>query len=319
MKTSKRWLAALGAALLLSGCGGAATSERSRVVMIAKSTTTEFWRAVFTGAEAAAVEYNLELTILGPETEEDFETQNEMIAEAVADGAEALVFSAIDFEGNAAAIESAAAQGVKIVVIDSDVNASSVATYIGTDNYAAGRMAADAALQAVDGPLTVGLVNYDVNSANGQLREQGTRDALEESGRAVVASVINTMAEAESARVDTLRLLDAHPEINVLIAFNEPTSVGAARALSERTLQDAVSLVGFDSNVETVDGLQTGVVDALIVQNTYAMGYLGVESAHKLIAGQGTALPPTVDTSTRIIDRSNMFTIDGQKTLFAFE
>ncbi|MGN0983419.1 MAG: substrate-binding domain-containing protein [Gemmiger sp.] len=319
MKTSKRMLAALAAALLLSGCGAGAPSERSRVAMIVKSTTTEFWRAVFTGAEAAAVEYNLELTILGPETEEDFETQNEMIAEAVENGAEALVFSAIDFEGNAAAIESAAAQGVKIVVIDSDVNADSVAIYIGTDNYAAGRMAAEAALQRGDGPLTVGLVNYDVNSANGQLREQGARDALEESGRAVVAAVINTMAEAESACADTLRLLEAHPEINVLIAFNEPTSVGAARALAERSLQDTVSLVGFDSNVETVDALQTGVVDALIVQNTYAMGYLGVESAYKLLAGQAASQPSTVDTSTRIIDRNNMFTIDGQKTLFAFE
>ena len=68
-----------------------------------------------------------------------------------------------------------------------------------------------------------------------------------------------------------------------------------------------------------MDGLQTGLVDALIVQNTYAMGYLGVESAYRLLTGQGGSMLRTVDTATRIITRENMFTIDGQKALFAFE
>lgn len=64
-------------------------------------------------------------------------------------------------------------------------------------------------------------------------------------------------------------------------------------------LSEDVFLVGFDSNVATVDGLQGGRVDALIVQNPYAMGYLGVESAYKLLSGQGSSLERTVDTSTK--------------------
>ena len=84
-------------------------------------------------------------------------------------------------------------------------------------------------------------------------------------------------------------------------------------------LSEDVFLVGFDSNVATVDGLQEGSVDALIVQNPYAMGYLGVESAYKLLSGQGSSLERTVDTSTKIVDRRNLFTMDSQKALFAFE
>ena len=42
---------------------------------MAKSTQTDFWKAVFVGAQAAATEYNMDLTIDGPETEEDYETQ----------------------------------------------------------------------------------------------------------------------------------------------------------------------------------------------------------------------------------------------------
>ena len=307
-------------ALALGGCAAAApTGARHRVAIVAKSTRTEFWLSVFAGAQAAAAEYNVELDISGPETEEDYETQNRMVAEAVDAGAEALVFSAIDYENNAAAIDAAAAAGVRIVAIDSNVDSAAVQTYIGTDNYAAGQMAAQAALDAVDGELTVGIVNYDISSANGQERERGARDLFEESGRAQVAARINTLAEAGRAQADTEELLRAHPDINVLLAFKEPTSVGAAAAVAAQDLSDAVFLVGFDSNLATVEGLQNGSVDALIVQNPYAMGYLGVESAYRLLSGQGGSLAPTVDTATSIVDLENLFTMDSQKALFAFE
>ena len=323
MRRNRLLALALGAALALtclSACGGEQESgQRHKVVLVAKSTQTEFWLSVFAGAQAAAAEYNVELTTMGPETEEDYETQNRMVAEAVADGAEALVFSAIDYENNAAAVDAAGQAGVKIVSIDSGVDSDQVGTYIGTDNYAAGRMAAQAALEGVEGELVVGLVNYDESTANGQERERGVRDALTESGRARVAASVTTLVEAGRAQTDTADLLRNNPEINAVFAFNEPTSVGAARAVAELGLSDEVFLVGFDSNVATIDGLQEGSVDALIVQNPYAMGYLGVESAYQLLSGQGAGLEPTVDTATQIVNRGNLFSLDSQKALFAFE
>ena len=321
MKRSKCALICAAAVLaMLCSCASAApVAEQHTVALIVKSTETEFWLSVFAGAEAAAAEYNAKLTVVGPETEEDYETQNAMVEQAVEKGAQAIVFSAIDYENNATAIDAAAAAGVKIVAIDSSVDSSAVSTYIGTDNYAAGRMAALAALERVEGDLKVGIVNYDVSSANGQEREEGAVDEFKESGRAEIVSVINTLAEAVHAQADTAALLMDHPEINVLLAFNEPTSVGAANAVRELGLSDDVFLVGFDSNVATVDGLQEGSVDALVVQNPYAMGYLGVEAACKMLSGQGGSLETTVDTATRVVDRKNLFTMDSQKALFAFE
>ena len=305
---------------LLCGCGGEQdASQRHSVALVVKSTQSEFFRSVFAGAEAAAAEYNLELSIAGPETEEDYETQNRLIAEVVRAGAEAIVFSAIDQEENAAAIDAAAQAGLQIVTIDSSVDSDQVSTYIGTNNYAAGQMAADAVLDRVSGPLYVGVVNYDVGTANGQERERGASDAFAESGRAEITAVVNTLTEAGRAQADTAALLTDHPEINVLLALNEPTSVGAAQAVKALGRSEEIFFVGFDSNVVTVDGLQDGCVDALVVQNPYAMGYLGVESAYQLLTGQGGAPDETVDTSTRVVDRDNLFTLDSQKALFSFE
>ena len=319
MRRNKRLALCLALLLILSGCAAGAEPVRHKVALVAKSTQTEFWLSVFAGAEAAAAEYNLELTTMGPAAEEDYEAQNQMIAGAVADGAEALVFSAINFTENAPAVDAAAQAGVKVVSIDSGVDSAQVGAYIGTDNYAAGRMAAQAALEQVEGALRVGLVNYDEGTANGQQREQGAVDALTESGRAEVCAAVTTLVDADQAQADAAALLREHPEVNVLITFNEPTSVGGARAVEALGLEEEVFFVGFDSNVVTVDALQAGSVDALIVQNPYAMGYLGVESAYQLLSGRGGELPPVVDTSTQIVYRSNLFTLDSQKALFAFE
>lgn len=325
MRRNKLW-ALLTAAALLAACLGscgrqepAPASTRHKVALVGKSQTSEFFRSVYAGAQAAATEYNLELTISSPEAEEDYETQNQLVADAVAAGAEALVFSAADYENSAQAIDEAAAQGVRIVAIDSNVHSKAVETYIGTDNHAAGQMAAQAALDGMSGKLVVGIINYDVRSANGQGREQGARETFEDSGRARVAAVVNTLAESGQAQADTTAMLERHPEINVVLAFNEPTSVGAAAAVAQMGLSSRVYLVGFDSNVATVEGLQNGSVDALVVQNPYAMGYMGVESAYQLLAGQGGRLPDTMDTSTRVVTLDNMFSMDSQKALFAFQ
>lgn len=183
-------LAACLSALLLAGCAAsptpAPTTTRYHVAMIAKSTSTEFWSAVFAGAEAAATEYNMDLTITGSESEEDYSSQNDLIEKAVEEGAQAIIFSASDYQKNAAAIDAAADKGVCIVVVDSAVNSSNVSAYVGADNYGAGQMAAKSALENVEGPLHVGLVNYNVNSPNAQEREKGVVDTLADSGRAEV-------------------------------------------------------------------------------------------------------------------------------------
>ena len=320
MKIAKTLGAALLCLGLLTGCTGQGVQATPRnITLVAKSTETEFWKSVFAGARAAASEYNVNLNIVGPETEEDYETQNALIEDAVAQGAEALVFSAISYTENAPAIDAAAEAGVKIAVIDSDVDSQAVGVRIGTDNVEAGRMTAQAALAAREDRLVLGLINYDLGSRNGQEREQGLREELARSDRVGEIYTLNVLAEVGDAREKTMELLRAHPEINVVVGFNEPTAVGAAQAVDRLGLGGTVDVVGFDSNVETVDLMQTGVVSALIVQNPYAMGYLGVEAACDLLGGETFDPAALLDTATQIVTRENMFSLEGQKALFPFD
>ena len=329
----------------LTGCAGRTVSgEPYKMYMIVKSTTTEFWKSVFAGANAAKSEYNVDLTVLGPETEEDYEAQNEYIRQAIRDGADAIVFSAISYTKNAQAINDAASAGIKVVVIDSDVNSDGVVARIGTDNVQAGKMCAKAALETDLESIVVGIVNCDVETQNGQERERGFRAGLSGDARVQEIYTVNVPTDAELARQAARGLLLEHPDINVLAGFNEPLAVGTARAVEELGLAGQVRAIAFDSNVECiellavdelelgdrvieiafdtnpicVELLQKGTVSALIVQNPYAMGYLGVEKAWQSLQGQRFDANTLINTTTTTITRDTMFTIESQKAIFSF-
>ena len=297
---------------------GEHSSNRQKVTLIAKSTESAFWKSVFAGASAAGTEYNMELLCQGADNEEDYKSQNQMIDDAVADGADAILFSAIDYEENAAAIDRAAEAGVRIIVIDSDVNSDQVECRIGTDNYQAGGLAGEAALDSDASALNVGIVNFDATTENGQSREKGFRDTVFQDDRVTLIDSVNSNSTIAAAKKATLQMLEDHPEINVLTTFNEWTTLGVGYAIREAGAASRIRLVAFDSNVVSVDMLETGEVDALVVQNPYAIGYLGVETAYRLLNGQ--KLPsPEIDTSTMLVTRENMYTEESQRLLFSFD
>ena len=308
---------------MIVGCednSGNLNEERSKVyvAVIAKSTTSTYWKSTFAGANAAGTEYNLELTFEGPENEEDYETQNEMIYAAIENGADAIVISAVDYNANAQAVEEAVATGVKVVVIDSDVNSDKVSCRISTDNYKAGQMVGEAVLAGNESILNVGIVNFDKNSENGQQREKGFRDYVADYEHVNIVASINVNSTIEDAKSETIRMLRENPQMNVLVTFNEWTSLGVGYAVEELSLANQTRVVAFDSNVISVGMLETGEVDALIVQNPYAMGYLGVESAWKLVNEEKLA-STEMDTTTTLITRDNMFDPESQKVLFSFD
>lgn len=305
------------AVLLLAAAYMQRGAEKRYIAMIVKSTESDFWKSVFAGANVAATEYNAALLTEGPDTEEDYETQNAMIDAAIADGADALVVSAVDYQENAAAVDRAAEAGMEIVVIDSDVDSKAVSCRIGTDNFEAGRMAAQAVkAQTGDAQLRIGIVNFDENTANGQEREAGFREEIARIADVGSVDTINVLSTTEDARAGTKELLARVPELNVIVTFNEWTSLGVGWAVRDLGCGEDVMVVAFDSNTVSVGMLESGEVDALIVQNPYAMGYLGVETAYKLLSGKQTEA--RIDTATTLVTRENMYLPEYQKILFRY-
>ena len=262
---SIKWIAVFLALLVcLSGCAGTHQSGGSyNIYLIAKSSTTEFWKAVFSGANAAKSEYNVQLTILAPDTEEDFEVQNDYIRQAVADGADAIVFSAISYTENAAAIDEAVAAGVRVVVIDSDVDSKGVSVRIGTDNVAAGRMSGEAALKTAQEKIVVGIVNAYAETQNCREREQGFREVLLGDSRVKGIYAVNVSTDALEARLAAEKLLAKG--VNVRVVSLPSTDVFDAQ---EEAYRESV----LPSDVSARVAVEAGIAD-------YWFKYVGLNGA----------------------------------------
>lgn len=319
-KTLVAFAVVLSLVFCFAGCTGGNLSSKSKTVaVITKGSDSDFWNDVKNGAFSAATEYNIDITFEGPDSEEDYESQNKMIENAVSKNVGAIVLSAIDYEKNAPAVQRAIDKGIKVITVDSDVDANGKELFIGTDNVSAGKKAAEQAIELCKNKkaVNIGIVNYGENTENGKQRLKGFTDYIEKVKNAKVVASVNVESNAESATLGAKQLIEENKGINVLIGFNEWSTLGVGCAIKELNLKDEVFGIGFDSNVNCVGMLETGEIDTLIVQNPFSMGYLSVSKAAELLLDNAKT-DGVIETDTYVVNRKNMFSPDVQKILFSF-
>lgn len=303
----------------LVACSENNVGKKKDIAVIVKSQNSEFWKAVEKGVNAAATEYNVSVTFEGPQNEEDYMTQNKMIESAINRNVDSIIISAIDYNRCSDTISKAAQKGIKIIAIDSTVSSPAVDMFVGTDNYTAGKTAGQACVSefSEDEEIHIGIVNYSKDTENGQRREEGFREYISHIENAEIVGVVNIDSSVESATVGALNLLNENPEINALVGFNEFMTLGIGNAVRQKGLSDSVVAVGFDSNINSVEMLESGEMDALVVQNPFAIGYLGIRNAVDLINGKTEET--AVYTPISLITKENMFDEENQKLLFKFQ
>jgi periplasmic binding protein/lacI transcriptional regulator len=306
---------------VLFGCakGAEFDNKSNNIAIITKGSDSTFWNDMKNGALSAATEYNVNVTFEGPENEEDYNAQNKMIENAVSNNVGVIILSAIDFEKNADAVQKAINSGIKVITVDSDVDVNGKELFVGTNNIEAGKKAAK---QAVDlckeqKSINIGIVNYGANTENGKGRLKGFTDYINKIDNAKIVDTVNVESNKESATAGAKKLLKKHKQINVLIGFNEWATIGVAYAIKELNLNNKVFGIGFDSNVNCVNMLESGEIDTLIVQNPFSMGYTSVSKASEILSGKKSQTN-TIETDTYVVTRKNMFSPDIQKILFSF-
>ena len=126
--------------------------------------------------------------------------------------------------------------------------------------------------------------------------------------------------DCETLRSTTLERLEKFRKAGgkLIFAGNSPLFEDGVPSERGKTLYEKSTVVAFDSNVVCVDMLEKGEIDALIVQNPYAMGYLGVETAYQVM--NGAKIEETIiDTATKLVTKENMYTEECQRMLFLFD
>jgi ribose transport system substrate-binding protein len=164
----------------LSGASlSGAKTKKWRVIVIPKGTTHEFWKAFHAGALKAADELgNVEVIWMGPQKEDDRVQQIALVQNAVAAGVDGIVLAPLDSHALVQPVEAAIAKGIPVVILDSGLDTNKMVSFIATDNYHGGVLAAQRLGEVLKGRGKVILLRYAVGSESTEQREKGFTDTL---------------------------------------------------------------------------------------------------------------------------------------------
>ncbi|MCS7315529.1 MAG: substrate-binding domain-containing protein [Bryobacterales bacterium] len=303
------WL--LAAVLLSVGCQRHA---RPVIGVVPKSTAHVFWVAVESGARAAARDFGVEVLWNGPPTETEYDRQIQIVDSFIARRVGGLAVAASERKALVAPIERAMASGIPVVVFDSGVDTTKYTAFVATNNYEAGQEGARTLARLLNGRGKVAVLLHAPGSYSTMERERGFDDVLraEFPDIRIVARQFG-MADRARARAAAENMLAAHPDLDGIFASTEPSSSGVALALKGRKLAGKVRFVGFDFSASMVEDLRAGVMDAMVVQDPFGMGYEVIRLLADKMAGK--SVPRQVDLRARVVTRADWETAEIRRLL----
>ncbi len=298
----RRYLILAPAGFAFSACNRA---RRKTIGVIPKATSHLFFVSVHAGVERAAREFGVDVLWNGPADETDHARQIEIVDAMVARHVDALAISATDERALVAPLERAMRAGIPITVFDSAVNIDGYVSFIATDNYAAGCLAARKLAALIGGKGTVGMVMQKPGGTSTGLRETGFADTMakEFPGVQIVARQYG-MADPARSRAAAENILTAHPDLGGIFASSEAASLGSIQAIRSRRLSGKVKLVTFDSSDTHVEALNEGTIDIMLVQDPVRLGYEAVKSLVQKLRGETPAR--RMELPVRVIVKSDL-------------
>lgn len=290
-------------------------SESLKIGVVPKATSSVFWLTVQAGVLEAGEKLGVEVEWNGPPRETDYTRQLQIVETMIARRLSGIAVAPAEQRILVQAVEKAMEQGIPVVVFDSGIETDKYVSYVATNNYLAGQMAARKLGQLLGGRGKVGLIMHAPGSVSTMEREQGFEDVLKKEfpGISVVARQFG-MSDIARARAAAENILTAEPDLDGLFASSEPSTEGAALAIKSRGLGGKVAFVGFDFNDRLIEDLKAGVINALIIQDPFSMGYRAVEVLVSHLRGK--KVPNLIQLEPKVLDMSNIDDPELQRILY---
>jgi ribose transport system substrate-binding protein len=198
--------------------------------------------------------------------------------------------SAIDPTSAAGTIHTDVSHGTDVLAVDSPLpGTDAAALYLGTPNYTAGMQAGIAMKQVLGGKGKVAILVGSLTAANATQRIQGFQDALKGTG-ITIAQKVNDNLSASTATSDAETILANNPDVNGLYGVYSYDGPALAQAVKAAGRTSSVRIVSDDSDAQTLQFIQSGVISGTVVQMPYQQGYTGtfILAAEKVLGRAAT-------------------------------
>src|SRR5436190_19448995 len=306
----------LAAVAISASCNRGSTTtaggtSKPTVALVLKTLNHPFFVDMRRGAQEAADRLGVSLQVQAAEREIDVEKQMQIVENMIQTGIQALCITPSGSREIVSALVKAKNAKVPVIVVDTRVDAKAAAdagvtteTFVGSDNYAGGKLAGDHLVKVTGGKAHVAILEGIPGHETGDSRLRGFRDAVKDTaGVTIVASQPANWERDQGFNVFQ-NMLQAHPDIDSVFACSDLMALGAIEAIAAAGRTGRIRVVGFDALDDAKKAIAAGTMDASVAQFPSEMGRIAVESAVKVIHGE--TLPPDVNVKLQLVTRDNV-------------
>lgn len=278
-------------------------NEEYRISVVLKATNSDYWKSVQAGAEQAAEDMGVEVSVVGPSNETQVMQQINLLEDQISRMVDGLVVAPLRPSAALNVLKKAVDRGIPVVTIDTDAEFEGKTSFAGTGNYEAAMQAGEYMAEKMNGEGKVAIIRGAAGDYIFDQRTEGFMAAIEDTDIEVVA-----VQPADSERgkaVNVMQnILQTYPDIKGVYGENDEMALGALRALKSANAAEGVTIIGFDGSPDAIKSIRNGELTATIQQDSYNIGYTGVELMVKTLNGE--EVPEVVPVQTNVIDGDNV-------------
>lgn len=322
-----RWLSPLMAVLLLAvlnGCakesavqGQNSSSAAPTVHKIADGTVIRlafvpnapaaFWEMAALGLKRFEKETGVHVELKYPPTG-SVEEQNRILEDLANQNYSGVALSVIAPNDQVREVNRAASR-MNVITVDSDAPAARRIAFVGPIQREAGRAAGAEIVALLPEGGKIAVFCGDLTAQNAVERMAGIREAIAGKNIEIVATKEDGK-DRTRARAQVEDVINVYPEIALLVGLWSYNGPAIRDALVGSGRSDKIKAVTFDEEAGTLDGIESGIIDATVVLTPFDYGYVSAKLLYNL-AKQGEAAIPTggaIDTGYRVIRAEQLAT-----------
>jgi ABC-type sugar transport system substrate-binding protein len=287
--------------------GVAAESAPVRMGVILNYLDDPFFVAIYEGVRAEAKRLGVRATVRSVTSNAEFADQATQLRALVAESNDCYVVNPITSTNLVTAL-----RGVRrpIVNVDSPIDPSAaqrahvrIRTYIGTDDFASGRLAGERMAAILPSGGDIALVGGIADNVNSGVRLSGFERGIRGSRLRVVARV-NADYNRAKAQIAAERILRTHPRLSGIFAVSDSMVLGIVDTLRGAGKTGEVNVIGHDGTGAALDHIRDGSMSADVSQYPYVMGQMAVKAC--VAAARGARLPARVDAPIALLTKDNV-------------
>jgi ribose transport system substrate-binding protein len=323
----KRIMSAIAIAMLVIACAkhGQATAAKSgksfTIAVIPQGSTHEFWKSIHAGAMKASQDeakagVNVSIIWKGPMREDDREQQVQVVEGFVTQHVDGIVLAPFDKNALVRPVEEAKRAGIPTVVVDSGLESADPISFVASNNYHGGELAADEIGRLLGGKGKVLALRYQEGVFSTEQREKGFIERIKAAYPNIQLISSNQFAGAtrDTAKTAAENLLNRFGnDLDGLFTPNESSTAGALLALEDAGKAGKIRFIGFDTSEVFVKAMRDGKLHGIVVQNPFRMGELGVKTVVDHLLGK--PVEKRVDTGVTLITPANLDAPESQTLL----